>query len=152
MKTVEIITQLAGRYCQSSFSLAYAHIWCTVVSYIALPVGVVAVIQFYLRIRHEPHVRIHRTSQKIWAFKGVLLLNFFQDVRNFNRFDYLSRLMTTDYLHLPRSIQGFQGYQTSHVTRLSNWHTSLSSCPGTGRRINVICLGFSSQALQRIEE
>lgn len=81
MNIVEIITQLAGRYCQSSFSLAYAHIWCTVISYIALPVGIIAVIQFYVRIRHEPHVRQHRTSQKIWAFKGVLLLNFVQEAR-----------------------------------------------------------------------
>lgn len=82
MKIVQIITQLTGRYCQSSFSLAFAHIWCMVISYIALPVGIIAVIQFYMRIRHEPHVRMHRTSQKIWAFKGVLLLNFVQEVRS----------------------------------------------------------------------
>lgn len=80
MKIVEIITQAAGRYCQSSFSFAYAHIWVKIISYIALPVGIIAVVQFYMRIRHEPHVRAHRTTQKIWAFKGVLLFNFFQSV------------------------------------------------------------------------
>lgn len=83
MKLVEIFTQAAGRYCQSSFSLAFAHIWCTVISYIALPVGIVAVIQFYIRIKNEPHVKPNRPTQKIWAFKGVLLVNFIQEVRIF---------------------------------------------------------------------
>ena len=80
MKIVQLITQAAGRYCASSFSPAFAHIWVTVISYIALPVGILAVIQFYVRMKNEPQVARNKPTRKIWAFKGVLLLNFVQEV------------------------------------------------------------------------
>lgn len=115
MKVVEILTQAAGRYCQSSFSLAFAHIWCTIISYIALPVGIVAVIQFYVRVKNEPQVKPNRPTQKIWAFKGVLLLNFVQEVRSINcAFGLL--LIVTDRLHHPRGHTYLQGNGNRHIT------------------------------------
>ena len=78
--TVELITQAAGRYCQTSFSPAFAHIWVMVISNVVLPIGVIAIIQFYARMRLEPHFKAHNPTAKLLSFKAVLLLNFLQDV------------------------------------------------------------------------
>ena len=78
--TIELITQGAGVYCMYSFSPAFAHFWVTIISSILLPIGVVAVIQFWQRMMQEPHFKARGAMQKLLAFKAVLLLNFFQDI------------------------------------------------------------------------
>ena len=101
IKIVEEITQAAGRFCQSSFSPAYGHVWVSqaqfhqdvdqgtallimpqviVISDLALPIGVVAVIQFYLRLKSESEFRIHKPTAKLLSFKAVILIDFFQEV------------------------------------------------------------------------
>ncbi|KAI0431894.1 organic solute transporter Ostalpha-domain-containing protein [Xylaria sp. FL1042] len=80
IKIVEEITQAAGRYCQYSFSPAFAHIWVLVISNVALPVGVIAIIQFYTRMTEEPHFKARHPTAKIVSFKAVVLLTFVQDI------------------------------------------------------------------------
>ncbi|KAI0859835.1 organic solute transporter Ostalpha-domain-containing protein [Xylaria cubensis] len=80
IKIVEEITQAAGRYCQYSFSPAFAHIWVLVISNIVLPVGVLAIVQFYLRMNQEPHFKARNPTSKILSFKAVVLLTFLQDI------------------------------------------------------------------------
>ncbi|KAI1735807.1 organic solute transporter Ostalpha-domain-containing protein [Xylaria scruposa] len=80
IKIVEEITQAAGRYCQYSFSPAFAHIWVIVISNIVLPVGVLAIVQFYMRMNQEPHFKARHPTSKILSFKAVVLLTFVQDI------------------------------------------------------------------------
>ncbi|KAI0549786.1 organic solute transporter Ostalpha-domain-containing protein [Xylaria curta] len=80
IKIVEEITQAAGRYCQYSFSPAFAHIWVIVISNIVLPVGVLAIVQFYMRMNQEHHFKIRHPTSKILSFKAVVLLTFVQDI------------------------------------------------------------------------
>ncbi|KAI1749863.1 organic solute transporter Ostalpha-domain-containing protein [Xylaria castorea] len=80
IKIVEEITQAAGKYCQYSFSPAFAHIWVLVISNIALPVGVIAIVQFYVRMNQEPHFKARHPTTKILSFKAVVLLTFVQDI------------------------------------------------------------------------
>lgn len=80
MAIVELITQAAGLYCEWSFKPSFAHFWVVIIQNVVLPVGVLAVVQFYIRMNMEPHVKAHHPTLKILAFKGILLLNFLQSV------------------------------------------------------------------------
>lgn len=80
MAIVELITQAAKIYCEWSFSPKFAHFWVVIIQNVVLPVGVLAVVQFYIRMNMEPHVKSHHPTLKILAFKGILLLNFLQAV------------------------------------------------------------------------
>ncbi|KAI1260590.1 organic solute transporter Ostalpha-domain-containing protein [Xylariaceae sp. FL1019] len=80
IRIVEEITQATGRYCQYSFSPAFAHIWVLVISNIALPVGVIAIVQFYVRMLGESHFKERHPTAKILSFKAVVLLTFVQTI------------------------------------------------------------------------
>ncbi|KAI0145595.1 organic solute transporter Ostalpha-domain-containing protein [Xylariaceae sp. FL1272] len=80
IRIVEEITQATGRYCQYSFSLAFAHIWVLVISNVALPVGVIAIVQFYVRMLGEPHFKGRNPTAKILSFKAVVLITFVQTI------------------------------------------------------------------------
>ncbi|KAI1178629.1 organic solute transporter Ostalpha-domain-containing protein [Nemania sp. FL0916] len=80
IKIVQEITQALGRYCQYSFSPAFAHIWVIVISYVALPIGVLAILQFYLRMNTEPHFKARKPTLKILSFKAVILITFVQEI------------------------------------------------------------------------
>ncbi len=103
IKIVEEITQAAGRFCQFSFSPEYAHIWVRsplslsspiplptltltqpkviVISNLALPIGVVALLQFYWRLKSEPEMALaHKSTAKLISLKAVILINFVQEL------------------------------------------------------------------------
>lgn len=95
MAIVELITQAAGVYCEWSFKPSFAHFWVVIIQNVVLPIGVLAVVQFYIRMNMEPHVKAHHPTLKILAFKGILLLNFLQAVGCFHHNStpaYTSRL------------------------------------------------------------
>ena len=76
----ELILQAANRLCEYTFSLAFGNIYVIVISDIALGVGVLAVIQFYTRMKREPHFQAHSPTAKLISFKGIILLMFVQQV------------------------------------------------------------------------
>ncbi|KAI1325513.1 organic solute transporter Ostalpha-domain-containing protein [Xylariaceae sp. FL0255] len=80
IKIVEEITQATNTYCQYSFSPAFAHFWVTIISNVALPVGVVAIVQFYVRMNKEPHFKARHATSKILSFKAIILVNFVQEI------------------------------------------------------------------------
>ena len=51
-----------------------------IISNVALPVGVLAVVQFYLRMKEEAKFLVHEPLSKLLSFKAIILLGFLQGV------------------------------------------------------------------------
>ncbi|KYK61387.1 DUF300 domain protein [Drechmeria coniospora] len=71
-----VITQYHGRYCESSNSPVFGHIWIIVINALAVTVAMFCLIQFYIQLK-EPLAE-QNLFLKIVAIKLVVFLSFWQ--------------------------------------------------------------------------
>ncbi|KAI5868547.1 DUF300-domain-containing protein [Durotheca rogersii] len=78
MTITAVVTQYFERYCESSNSPVFAHIWVIVIECIAVTIAMYCLIQFYVQLR-EPLAE-HRPFLKVLAIKLVIFLSFWQTI------------------------------------------------------------------------
>lgn len=71
-----VVTQYFHRYCESSNSPVFAHIWVIAIVCVAVGIAMYCLIQFYIQLK-EPLAE-HRPFLKICAIKLVVFLSFWQ--------------------------------------------------------------------------
>ncbi|KAH8648480.1 organic solute transporter Ostalpha-domain-containing protein [Xylariales sp. PMI_506] len=75
---IAAVTQHFKRYCESSNSPVFAHIWLTVIEVLAVFVAMVCLIQFYVQLR-DPLYK-NQPFLKILSIKLVIFLSFWQSI------------------------------------------------------------------------
>lgn len=88
-------TQFFGRYCQSSVSPAFAHVWVLSFEGTAVTIAMYCLIMFYLQIK--PDIAEHKPFLKIACIKLVIFFSFWQNVSSFwlspnNHFEMLTNI------------------------------------------------------------
>ncbi|KAI1650802.1 DUF300-domain-containing protein [Daldinia loculata] len=78
MTITAVVTQYFERYCESSNSPVFAHIWVIGIECIAVTIAMYCLIQFYIQLR-EP-LSEHRPFLKVLAIKLVIFLSFWQTI------------------------------------------------------------------------
>ncbi|CAJ2513636.1 Uu.00g017550.m01.CDS01 [Anthostomella pinea] len=78
MTITAVVTQYFERYCESSNSPIFAHIWVIAIESLAVTVAMYCVIQFYVQLR-EP-LGDHKPFLKVLAIKLVIFLSFWQSI------------------------------------------------------------------------
>ncbi|MCJ1473997.1 hypothetical protein MMC13_002653 [Lambiella insularis] len=73
---IAVVTQAAGRYCLTSDSPLFAHIWVTVFEGIGVTVAMYCLIQFYVQLRYD--LAEHKPGIKVVSIKLVIFLSFWQ--------------------------------------------------------------------------
>ncbi|PBP18011.1 hypothetical protein BUE80_DR011166 [Diplocarpon rosae] len=76
MTVTAVLTQYFGRYCESSNSPVFAHIWILVIEGVAVTIAMYCLIQFYVQLRVD--LAPHRPFLKVVAIKLVIFLSFWQ--------------------------------------------------------------------------
>ncbi|RFU77360.1 duf300 domain protein [Trichoderma arundinaceum] len=76
MTVTAVITQHYGRYCESSNSPVFAHIWTLVVNALSVTIAMYCLIQFYIQLAKP--LAEHKLFIKILAIKLVVFLSFWQ--------------------------------------------------------------------------
>ncbi|KAK4999946.1 hypothetical protein LTR66_001126 [Elasticomyces elasticus] len=74
--TVSVVTQVGGRYCESSLNPAFAHIWVMVFEGSSVSVAMFCLIQFYIQLRTD--LAEHRPFLKVLCIKLVIFFSFWQ--------------------------------------------------------------------------
>ncbi|KAF2763380.1 DUF300-domain-containing protein [Pseudovirgaria hyperparasitica] len=75
---VSVVTQVGGRYCESSLNPAFAHVWVMVFEGVAVTIAMYALIQFYYQLK--PDIADHRPLLKILSIKLVIFFSFWQTI------------------------------------------------------------------------
>ncbi|KAI0899669.1 DUF300-domain-containing protein [Annulohypoxylon nitens] len=78
MTITAVVTQYFEKYCESSNSPVFAHIWVIAIECIAVTIAMYCVIQFYVQLR-EPLAE-HKPFLKVLAIKLVIFLSFWQTI------------------------------------------------------------------------
>ncbi|OTA63750.1 DUF300-domain-containing protein [Hypoxylon sp. EC38] len=78
MTITAVVTQYFERYCESSNSPVFAHIWVIAIEAIAVTIAMYCLIQFYVQLR-EPLAE-HKPFLKVLAIKLVIFLSFWQTI------------------------------------------------------------------------
>ncbi|KAI4870402.1 DUF300-domain-containing protein [Hypoxylon rubiginosum] len=78
MTITAVVTQYFERYCESSNSPIFAHIWVIAIECIAVTIAMYCLIQFYVQLR-EPLAE-HNPFLKVLAIKLVIFLSFWQTI------------------------------------------------------------------------
>ncbi|UKZ46730.1 hypothetical protein TrVGV298_000939 [Trichoderma virens] len=76
---VEIATQAEGVYCINSLSPKYAHLWLLLIDIFIIGGALSAVFKLYRRCRSD-FKRTNRAFGKLITFKGIVLLQFLQQI------------------------------------------------------------------------
>ncbi|KAH6715890.1 organic solute transporter Ostalpha-domain-containing protein [Leptodontidium sp. 2 PMI_412] len=76
MTVTAVVTQYFGKYCESSNSPVFAHIWILVIESVAVTIAMYCLIQFYVQLRHD--LAPHSPFLKVLAIKLVIFLSFWQ--------------------------------------------------------------------------
>ncbi|OIW28459.1 DUF300-domain-containing protein, partial [Coniochaeta ligniaria NRRL 30616] len=76
MTITAVGTQYFNRYCESSNSPVFGHIWVIVINALAVTIAMYCVIQFYLQLRVP--LAEHSPFLKVLAIKLVIFLSFWQ--------------------------------------------------------------------------
>ncbi|KAF3020548.1 hypothetical protein E8E14_007016 [Neopestalotiopsis sp. 37M] len=76
MTITAVVTQYFDRYCESSNSPVFAHIWVLVIESVAVTIAMFCVVQFYIQLK-EPLAE-HKPFLKVLAIKLVIFLSFWQ--------------------------------------------------------------------------
>lgn len=71
-----VVTHYFHKYCESSNSPVFAHIWVLTIVFIAVGIAMYCLIQFYVQLKDE--LSEHRPFLKICAIKLVVFLSFWQ--------------------------------------------------------------------------
>ncbi|KAI1105829.1 DUF300-domain-containing protein [Jackrogersella minutella] len=78
MTITAVVTQYYEKYCESSNSPVFAHIWVIAIECVAVTIAMYCVIQFYVQLR-EP-LSEHKPFLKVLAIKLVIFLSFWQTI------------------------------------------------------------------------
>ena len=76
---VEIASQAAGTYCETSNNIHFAHIWIRILSTGLLTLAVVGTLRFYGRFKQD--MAAHKPLLKLVSFKTIVFVNTIQTVR-----------------------------------------------------------------------
>ncbi|SZF00492.1 unnamed protein product [Blumeria hordei] len=76
MTIVAVVTQYYGRYCESSHSPVFAHIWVLVIEGSAVTIAMYCIVQFYIQLSVE--LEAQKPFIKVLAIKLVIFLSFWQ--------------------------------------------------------------------------
>ncbi|RFU27050.1 hypothetical protein B7463_g9281, partial [Scytalidium lignicola] len=76
MTITAVVTQYFGKYCESSNSPLFAHIWVLAIESIAVTIAMYCVIQFYIQVRFD--LAPYKPFLKVVAIKLVIFLSFWQ--------------------------------------------------------------------------
>ncbi|RDW77786.1 hypothetical protein BP6252_05839 [Coleophoma cylindrospora] len=76
MTITAVVTQYFGRYCESSDSPVFAHVWILVIESIAVSFAMYFIIQFYIQLRKD--LAPHSPFLKVAAIKLIIFLSFWQ--------------------------------------------------------------------------
>ncbi|QSZ32133.1 hypothetical protein DSL72_001702 [Monilinia vaccinii-corymbosi] len=76
MTILAVFTQYYGKYCDSSDSPVFAHIWILVIEGLAVSIAMYCLIQFYIQLRTD--LAPHKPFLKVVAIKAVIFLSFWQ--------------------------------------------------------------------------
>lgn len=76
MTVTAVVTQYYGRYCESSDSPVFSHIWILVIESVAVTIAMYCLIQFYIQLRVP--LADHQPFLKVLAIKLVIFLSFWQ--------------------------------------------------------------------------
>ncbi|KAK1752136.1 organic solute transporter Ostalpha-domain-containing protein [Echria macrotheca] len=80
MTITAVVTQYFDRYCESSNSPFFAHIWVVAIEAIAVTIAMYCLIQFYVQLRNTEQLAPHQPFLKILAIKLVIFLSFWQSM------------------------------------------------------------------------
>ena len=75
---VAMITQLFNRYCESSLSPAFSHVWVMVFEAASVTVAMYCLIQFYVQLKDD--LAENKPFMKILCIKLVIFFSFWQSV------------------------------------------------------------------------
>ncbi|KAF2400850.1 DUF300-domain-containing protein [Trichodelitschia bisporula] len=75
---VSMISQLLDRYCESSLSPAFAHVWVMVIEGTSVSVAMYCVIQFYFQLKTD--LAEYRPFLKVLCIKLVIFFSFWQAI------------------------------------------------------------------------
>lgn len=78
MTITAVFTQYFGRYCASSDSPLFAHVWVLVIESMAVTIAMYFLIQFYVQLKGD--LAEHKPLLKVIAIKLVIFLSFWQSV------------------------------------------------------------------------
>jgi len=76
MTLTAVATQHFDRYCESSNSPVFAHIWVAAINCLAVTIAMYSIIQFYVQLKGP--LREHRPFLKVLAIKLVVFFSFWQ--------------------------------------------------------------------------
>ncbi|TEY38452.1 hypothetical protein BOTCAL_0491g00020 [Botryotinia calthae] len=76
MTVLAVVTEYFGKYCDSSDSPVFAHIWILVIEGAAVTIAMFCLIQFYIQLRTD--LAPHKPFLKVVAIKAVIFLSFWQ--------------------------------------------------------------------------
>ncbi|KAK3687379.1 putative DUF300 domain protein [Podospora appendiculata] len=80
MTITAVVTQYFHRYCESSNSPVFSHIWIVVIQSVAVTIAMYCVIQFYVQLRHTEQLAPNQPFLKVLAIKLVIFLSFWQSM------------------------------------------------------------------------
>lgn len=92
MTITAVVTQYFGKYCESSNSPVFGHIWILVIEGVSVSIAMYCLIQFYLQLRHD--LAHHSPFLKVLAIKLVIFLSFWQS--------FLISILTSSTLKIVR--------------------------------------------------
>ncbi|KAL2281529.1 hypothetical protein FJTKL_11459 [Diaporthe vaccinii] len=98
MTITAVVSNKYDRYCESSNSPYFAHIWCASINCVAVTIAMYCVIQFYVQLKTE--LSSHKPFLKVLAIKGVIFLSFWQTMAisvGTGEFDIISPTATLAY-------------------------------------------------------
>ncbi|KAJ9136489.1 DUF300-domain-containing protein [Pleurostoma richardsiae] len=78
MTITAVVTQYFDRYCESSNSPVFSHIWVIAINCIAVTIAMYCVIQFYVQLKGP--LAEHQPFLKVLAIKLVIFLSFWQTI------------------------------------------------------------------------
>ncbi|RYC61021.1 hypothetical protein CHU98_g5184 [Xylaria longipes] len=78
MTIVAVVTQYFDRYCESSNSPVFAHVWVILIEAISVTIAIYGLLQHYSQFRQP--LAEHKLGLKVLAIKLVVFLSFWQTV------------------------------------------------------------------------
>jgi hypothetical protein len=78
MTFLAMITQLLDRYCESSLSPEFAHVWVMTLNALSVTVAMYCLIQFYIQLKDD--LAEHKPFLKVCCIKLVIFFSFWQSV------------------------------------------------------------------------
>lgn len=80
MTIAAVVTQYFHRYCESSNSPVFSHIWIVIVQSVAVTIAMYCLIQFYVQLRNTEQLKPNQPFLKVLAIKLVIFLSFWQSI------------------------------------------------------------------------